>query len=409
MRALCAALLVMGMWDLAEPTKCGADLPLVANTWAFTAATESAWEAMTAEDAKHPAMDAIEMGATQCEDDQCDGTVGYGGSPDEAGETTLDAMIMDGDTMDMGAVGDLRHVKHALSAARMVLRTTRHSLLTGLQATQFAMDMGMKLDDLSTKASAAQHAAWRADRCQPNFRRDVCPDPARSCGPYSLPRGKVRPMAPGATSGTDQCVDVEELVPPSPPAAATAASASLTAAAQAATASHGRPPNRTATPFPSPTAHDTIALLAIDRRGSIAAGASTNGAAHKVPGRVGDAAVAGGGAYADSAVGACGATGDGDVHLRFLPCYQVVESMRAGAGPAAAAEEAMRRIADRVPGYVGAVLAADRCGALGAAAVGWNFTYAYRHARSDGVRVVHIAPLQPRVGPAPAPTLVGAL
>lgn len=45
------------------------------------------------------------QGATQCEDDQCDGTVGYGGSPDEAGETTLDAMIMDGDTMDMGAVG----------------------------------------------------------------------------------------------------------------------------------------------------------------------------------------------------------------------------------------------------------------------------------------------------------------
>lgn len=32
----------------------------------------------------------------------------------------------------------------------------------------------------------------------------------------------------------------------------------------------------------------------------------------------------GGGAYADSDVGACGSTGDGDVHLRFLPCYQVL-------------------------------------------------------------------------------------
>lgn len=36
------------------------------------------------------------QGASTCEVLQCDGTVGYGGSPDEAGETTLDAMIIDG-------------------------------------------------------------------------------------------------------------------------------------------------------------------------------------------------------------------------------------------------------------------------------------------------------------------------
>lgn len=42
------------------------------------------------------ALDAVETGCAQCEKEQCDGTVGFGGSPDEAGETTLDAMIMDG-------------------------------------------------------------------------------------------------------------------------------------------------------------------------------------------------------------------------------------------------------------------------------------------------------------------------
>ena len=41
-------------------------------------------------------VDAVEAGCTVCEREQCDGTVGYGGSPDETGETTLDAMIMDG-------------------------------------------------------------------------------------------------------------------------------------------------------------------------------------------------------------------------------------------------------------------------------------------------------------------------
>lgn len=35
-------------------------------------------------------------GCTICEKEQCDGTVGYGGSPDENGETTLDALIIDG-------------------------------------------------------------------------------------------------------------------------------------------------------------------------------------------------------------------------------------------------------------------------------------------------------------------------
>lgn len=42
------------------------------------------------------ALDAVEAGCSRCEDDQCDHTVGFGGSPDENGETTLDAMIMDG-------------------------------------------------------------------------------------------------------------------------------------------------------------------------------------------------------------------------------------------------------------------------------------------------------------------------
>lgn len=42
------------------------------------------------------ALDAVEVGAAACEELQCDYTVGFGGSPDENGETTLDAMIMDG-------------------------------------------------------------------------------------------------------------------------------------------------------------------------------------------------------------------------------------------------------------------------------------------------------------------------
>ena len=42
------------------------------------------------------ALDAVVAAASECEREQCEHTVGWGGSPDESGETTLDAMIMDG-------------------------------------------------------------------------------------------------------------------------------------------------------------------------------------------------------------------------------------------------------------------------------------------------------------------------
>lgn len=36
---------------------------------------------------------------------------------------------------------------------------------------------------------------------------------------------------------------------------------------------------------------------------------------------MGDGPIAGSSAYADDEVGACGATGDGDIMMRFLPWY----------------------------------------------------------------------------------------
>ena len=70
-----------------------ASLPVVITTWGFHNATVKAWDILKNGGS---AFDAIEEGCTVCEEEQCDRTVGYGGSPDENGETTLDAMIMDG-------------------------------------------------------------------------------------------------------------------------------------------------------------------------------------------------------------------------------------------------------------------------------------------------------------------------
>ena len=60
----------------------------------------------------------LKAGCTQCEVDQCDTTVGFGGSPDENGEVRLDSMLMDGTTMNVGAVGSMGRIKQATAVAR---------------------------------------------------------------------------------------------------------------------------------------------------------------------------------------------------------------------------------------------------------------------------------------------------
>ncbi|XP_047305678.1 N(4)-(beta-N-acetylglucosaminyl)-L-asparaginase isoform X1 [Homo sapiens] len=164
--------------------RCSSPLPLVVNTWPFKNATEAAWRALASGGS---ALDAVESGCAMCEREQCDGSVGFGGSPDELGETTLDAMIMDGTTMDVGAVGDLRRIKNAIGVARKVLEHTTHTLLVGESATTFAQSMGFINEDLSTTASQALHSDWLARNCQPNYWRNVIPDPSKYCGPYKPP------------------------------------------------------------------------------------------------------------------------------------------------------------------------------------------------------------------------------
>ena len=61
--------------------------------------------------------------------------------------------------------------------------------------------------------------------------------------------------------------------------------------------------------------------------------------------------------------------------------------MRRGMAVTAAAEDAIRRIAKRYPRYVGAVVAVDMAGRVGAACHGWTFKYSVRDASMDEVQV----------------------
>ena len=352
-------------------------LPMVINTWGgpFTAAADAAYEALTSSSSSSlsssAALDAVEIGCRACERGQCGGSVGYGGSPDESCETTLDALVMDGSTMDSGAVAGLRRVRDAVSVARRVLEHTAHSLLVGDLATRFAVENGFEEEGggeggggygLATPESARLCRRWRDAGCQPNFRVAVTPDPSRFCGPYTpLPRNHPAPAAARDTSSSSR-----RDANPDPDLGHPAAAA----------------------------AHDTISMIAISSSGAMAAATSTNGASHKVPGRVGDGPIVGSGSYVDGEVGGCGATGDGDVMMRFLPCYQAVESLRRGMSPREAAEDAVRRMVRRYPDVLSGVVVVNSRGEHAGAGSGWTFTYAYRGGDMNATTVVTVPPVQ---------------
>ncbi|XP_069796861.1 N(4)-(beta-N-acetylglucosaminyl)-L-asparaginase-like [Narcine bancroftii] len=310
LRCLPAALALSTCCSLAA-----AHWPLVLTTWSYRHAAEQAWKTLQT----GSALDAVEKGCSLCETEQCRGTVGYGGSPDEHGETTLDAMIMNGDTMEVGGVGQIRRIKSAISVARAVMEHTSHTLLVGESASIFAQDMGFLSEDLKTSHSLSMHSAWLNQNCQPNFRKNVLPNPEVSCGPYK----------PVKKRGTENLKKLE--------------------------------------PHYKFHSHDTIGMIAIQKNGTIAAGTSTNGLTHKIAGRVGDSPIAGAGAYADSTAGAAAATGDGDIMMRFLPSYQAVEYMRMGIDPTSACQRVIRRIQKYYPHFFGAVICANKTGSYGVA------------------------------------------
>lgn len=367
------ALLKLAAFTVRLRTALAADsspgLPMVINTWGgpFTAATDAAFGALAAHPANVTALDAVQIGCATCEKNQCDGSVGYGGSPDESCETTLDALIMDGTTLNSGAVAGLRRVRDAIAAARLVLEYTDHSLLAGDLATRFAVDFGGLVEEnLTTPESAAQCAEWRAAGCQPNYRAgQLVPDAEKQCGPYY-------PL--------DVDESVEDVVPSLRPSGI--AEVELKSRSQAYATSAGR-------------SHDTISMIAIHANGTMAAGTSTNGATHKVPGRVGDGPIAGSGSYVDGDVGGCGATGDGDIMMRFLPCYQAVESMRQGLTPQEAADDAVKRMIRKYPEASTGIVAVNNKGEHGGSGSGWTFTYSFRGGNMNQTEVVTVQPLSP--------------
>ncbi|MBX3236799.1 MAG: isoaspartyl peptidase/L-asparaginase [Nitrospiraceae bacterium] len=103
---------------------------------------------------------------------------------------------------------------------------------------------------------------------------------------------------------------------------------------------------------------ETVGAVALDRRGTLAAGASTGGVDVMLPGRVGDTPLIGCGVYADNLAGAVSMTGLGESIIRIAAAKELTDLLARGLSPAAASRKTLASLTRRTHGAAGALILA---------------------------------------------------
>ena len=135
--------------------------PIILSTWNHgLPANDAAWKVLENDGS---AMDAAEADARVAEADPTITSVGFGGLPDEQGNVTLDACVMDSNG-NAGSVAFLQNIKHPVSVARKVMEDTKHVMLVGEGARQFAVSQGFEEMDLLTVESRQSWEEWEKNR-----------------------------------------------------------------------------------------------------------------------------------------------------------------------------------------------------------------------------------------------------
>jgi N4-(beta-N-acetylglucosaminyl)-L-asparaginase len=137
--------------------------PLFVSTWPFgKPANEAGLQALSS--GRSP-VDAIELGINQCEAAGVE-SVGLSGIPNAEGVVSLDACIMTGPGHRAGGVAAVEGFVHPISIARRVMETTKHVLLVGTGAEQFAASHGFKRGPKVTPSRRKEWLEWRKQQRQ---------------------------------------------------------------------------------------------------------------------------------------------------------------------------------------------------------------------------------------------------
>jgi beta-aspartyl-peptidase (threonine type) len=203
-------------------------------------------------------LDAVETAIKLLEDNPLF-NAGRGAVFAADGTNQLDASIMNGATMQAGAVADVQHTRHPISLARAVMEKSPHVMLIGKGADEFAATV--HLEQVPQSFYFTEH---RWQQLVEQLKKEGLPIPPR---PEGAPPPPAKPAAAYETGDAHK--------------------------------------------------YGTVGVVALDRNGNLAAGTSTGGTTAKRWNRVGDTPIIGAGTYASNASCGVSATGTGEYFIRL--------------------------------------------------------------------------------------------
>ena len=216
-------------------------------------------------DAGGSSLDAVVAVIHGLEDDPLFNS-GRGAVFTAAGRNELDASIMDGATLNAGAVAGVTQVRHPISLARAVMENSRHVMLQGEGAETFAREQGLEIVEPAWFFTERRWAAL--ERSLISLGLPVPPRPEGAPEPAPVDHGALER-------------DLRE------------------------------------------HRFGTVGVVALDRDGNIAAGTSTGGTTAKRWGRVGDSPIIGAGTYANNDSCGVSATGTGEYFIRLTVASRI--------------------------------------------------------------------------------------
>lgn len=175
------------------------------------------------------------------------------------GENEMDASIMDGLTLNAGAVAGVKRIKNPITAARKVMENSPHVMLIGKGAEKFAKKENLRLEKPSYFYSEERYQQLMLAR----ENNEVILDHS------------------GENKSTDKEIENND------------------------------------------KKLGTVGAVALDRHGNLAAATSTGGMTNKRYGRVGDTPIIGAGTYAKNNTCAVSGTGHGEYFLRNVVAYDI--------------------------------------------------------------------------------------
>ncbi|MBP2170551.1 beta-aspartyl-peptidase (threonine type) [Erwinia toletana] len=214
------------------------------------------------------------------------------------GTHELDACVMDGRSLEAGAVAGVTRIRNPVLAARAVLENSPHVLFIGAGAEAFA----------------AQH---QLEAVEPDF--------------FSTPERWEQLQRALASNQT--LLDHD-----------------------------GAAQSGGDDPLDNDRKFGTVGAVALDLHGNLAAATSTGGMTNKQAGRVGDSPLVGAGCYANNANVAVSCTGTGEVFMRTLAAYDIAALMEYGGLSLKQASDRVVMEKIPVLGGSGGIVAVDRDG-----------------------------------------------